>query len=69
MKKEFKTLRDFEDMKYPQWMIKQEAIKRVNNCPYVFGLNLLCQNIIQKYKCCGCQRDIWFNNITEENLK
>ena len=24
-----KTLRDFEDMKFPQWMLKQEAIKHV----------------------------------------
>jgi len=39
--------------------LRQEAIKRIKNCSD-------CQS--NSY-CSACCRDIWFNNLTEEDLK
>ncbi len=39
--------------------IREEAIKRVKNCP--------CDDL--EDPCDVCKREIWFNNLTEEDLK
>jgi len=49
--------------------LKQEAIKRVKGCKEIVGFTLECRNATKESKCGGCKRDIWFNNITEEDLK
>ena len=49
--------------------LKAEAVKRVKNCKEQIGFKLLCKHSVIGHKCLGCKRDIWFNNITEEDLK
>ena len=64
-----KTLKDLIDINNEHAMfvpvftklLKQEAIKRVKACD-----DELC---CKKYRCPVCKREIWFNNITEEDLK
>ena len=47
--------------------LRQEAIKRVKSCcpnDNVGGIPLR-----KNKSCIACERDIWFNNLTEEDLK
>lgn len=44
--------------------MKTEAIKRVKNCR-----ENECVNKILGFRCSACKRDIWVNNLTEEDLK
>jgi len=72
-KKELKTLKDFKERlfkcdKHKDYCgvietsdLRQEAIKRVKDC---------CGECrIDNDTCDACRRDIWFNNLTEEELK
>lgn len=69
-----KTLNDlFEEL--PQdgvtyYVLKQEAIKRVKECkrPVDFTRHDRCGHDKKEY-CDVCQREIWFNNLIEEDLK
>ena len=75
-----KTLKDLQESKgvfveegIILHKLKQEAIKRVNNCldrVYPEGERkgwVVCGS--NKKYCKACKRDIWFNNITENDLK
>ena len=57
-----KTLKDIVMLKMTRFMIRQEAIKRVKSCG-CYG------KAAKNYRCIACKRDIWFNNITEEDLE
>lgn len=55
-------------------ILKQEAIKRVKSCkkPVDFTRSDRCGKSLDKFPynyCEICQREIWFNNLTEEDLK
>ena len=39
--------------------LRQEAIKRVKNCH---------DSCSKKFRCKACKRDMWFNNLTDEDL-
>ncbi|MGR3175082.1 MAG: hypothetical protein ACUZ8N_10840 [Candidatus Scalindua sp.] len=66
-----KTLKDLAlKTEIPMWddgaceqrgRIKQEAIKRVKACK-------VCE-LTSNGKCRVCEREIWFNNLTEEDLE
>ena len=61
---ELKTLKDMKhwhgEVKAKE--LKQEAIKRIKDCD--------CYNKFYDLdKCKACERDIWFNNLTEKDLK
>jgi len=67
-KEKLKTLKDLEfNGTYDFYdILRNEAIKRVKICcpealPDQFTKN--------KSRCDACERDIWFFNITEEDLK
>ena len=69
MTNELRTLKEilkdeFDYLEAPQ-LLKAEAIKRVNNCCPVAGYNYP-QNKFER--CNVCEREIWFNNLTEEDL-
>ena len=68
---ELKTLKDFEDLVYrfkddtvvvSKRLLRQEAIKRIKNCK-------TCNKWAVEAHCRACERDMWFNNLTEEDLK
>ena len=73
-KEELKTLKDIFGMvrvagSRPNYEkeLKQEAIKRILNCcpnNNVGGVPLR-----KNKRCIACERDIWFNNLTEKDLK
>ena len=65
---ELKTLKDF-GIEVDCSELKQEAIKRVKSCnkPVDFTRNDRCGYNKKEY-CDICQREIWFNNLTEEDL-
>lgn len=58
------------DMNSHRYHLKAEAIKRVKNCNAELGGTTLlqCGDIKGNY-CSACKRDIWFNNLTEEDLE
>ena len=78
---ELKTLKDLGwdesgkgDKILTQSELRQEAIKRVKACesPVDFTRNDRCGKALDKFPynyCDVCQREIWFNNLTEEDLK
>lgn len=66
-KEELKTLKDLGTNQVVNEVLKKEAIKRVKNCcpdDNVGGIPLR-----KAKRCVACERDIWFNNLTEEDLK
>ena len=65
---ELKTLKDltaeFVKEGFCDWSVlervRQEAIKRVKACRTCFGK--------KGKRCSGCDRDIWFHDLTEEEM-
>ena len=78
-KKELKTLKDLERSVFDQfdseitthkrlidsYDLRQEAIKRVLMC----GCNAMVKIDSTTERCGACKRDIWFNNLTEEERR
>jgi hypothetical protein len=65
--KDIKTIRQHNFPKRERYLVdleevRAEAVKRIIGCNCSFGTNPLLM-------CGGCQRDYWFNNLTEEDLK
>lgn len=75
---EHKTLKDLypkqelaqEKLWIMEEQLREEAIKRIKSCkrPVNFTRNDRCGHNKKEY-CDVCQREIWFNNITQEDLK
>ena len=62
-----KTLKDLDVCNGLYYLIKAEAINRVNNC--CPNDNIGGTPLRKDKRCEACKRDIWFNNLTEEDLK
>ena len=57
--------------------LKAEAVKRIKNCScckvygltYIYDNDKLVEKRMERELCLACERDKWFNNLTEEDLK
>jgi len=77
---ELETLKDFDFKEYVNYKetpitawefakrkLKAQAIKRVKNCCPNDNLGGI--PLRKNKRCIACERDIWFYNLTEEDLK
>ena len=49
--------------------LKQEAIKRVKVCKNCKSYADFADCTIESERCIACQRDVWFNSVTEKDLE
>ena len=79
MKKELKTLKELARSKaywnLSETELKAEAVERVKNCKNRVISPDMCSSCgdisfsNEIMRCDACKRDIWFHNLTEEDLK